>query len=162
MSSRKLSIHGKWKTHWEKLLVSWWTSLIPRPIWTGSGMRLMIDNLPIVKSATLNSRFCKHLGVHFKSVSSKHSVSSGWNLLWCNHGDVDIEGSWLRRVKSNYVDGNWHQILQQTGRKGERERTKKKGSNTVEQYLRQWAHILQASSFSFLGSSPACVMPGRS
>ena len=34
----------------------------------------MIDNLLIVKSATLNSRFCKHLGVHFKSVSSKLSA----------------------------------------------------------------------------------------
>ena len=44
----------------------------------------------------------------------------------------------------------------------ERERTKKGQLNTVEQYFRQWAHVLQASSFSFLDSSPACVMPGRS
>ena len=65
-------------------------------------MRLMIDNLPIITSATLNSRFCEHFG----ELSVSPGLYSDWNLLWSSHGDVDIEGSWLCRVNSNDIDGN--------------------------------------------------------
>ena len=93
-------------------------------------------------------------------------LCSGWNLLWCNHGDVDIESSWLHRVKSNDVDGNWHQILQQTGREREREREQVKKKRALKIIYSGTIFAPEgtrsSSPFSFLGSSPACVMPGRS